>query len=70
MSKAVAIAAVQENPFALAIQSAVNMVELLADILYGTPQRSKLTCAMAFALAMLGASLNAHPLHILQACAI
>jgi hypothetical protein len=66
-SKAVAIAMVQENPFALALDSARNAFQLAGDLMYGTPQRTRLTMMLASALMLLGASLQ---LRGLQVCGL
>ena len=60
MRKAKAIAiAIEQNPFTLAIASFTDTVRLVVDFMYGTPDRTRLTCLFALGLAILGGMLDA-----------
>lgn len=58
MRKARAIAIFHDNAFALAFASATNTSRLLADFMYGTPERVKMTYIFAIGLAVLGGMLS------------
>jgi hypothetical protein len=70
MSKAIAIAAVSEESFKPAFASAKNFMWFLADFMYGTPARVKMTYMFAFALMMLGFMMDAQNAHALASCPI
>lgn len=64
--KAKAIAVTYTNPVHAALGSFKNAAVLLADFMYGTPGRLRLTYAFAFGLAILGGLLmdNYQPLTV------
>jgi hypothetical protein len=67
-ARAIAIAAVQENPFSFAFSSAKNCLSFLADFMYGTPQRVCLTYLFAIGLAALGYLLQTADANALAVC--
>lgn len=58
MPRAIAIAAIQEQSFRPAWESAKNLFVLMGDLMYGTDDRVKITYTLALALAVLGYALN------------
>jgi|GEM_PF-5760934 len=71
MSKAIAVVAIQENPFKAALSSAANFSELVIDFMYGTPERTRFTYMFACGLGILGVALSAgESVAALQACPI
>lgn len=52
MTRAVAIA--QEDSVKVAIDSAINSAKALADFMYGTPERSRMTVVFALGMVALG----------------
>ena len=69
MSKAIALTAVQTNSFKAAYDSLKNCSAFLANLMYGTPERVRITMALAFALIALGYSLQVSEMNILPVCA-
>jgi hypothetical protein len=71
MSKAIAVVAIQENPYKAAVESAANFFHLVIDFMYGTPERSRFTYMFAIGLGILGVALSASEgVAALQACPI
>jgi hypothetical protein len=68
--RAIAIAKVRVSAFRAALDSAKETFQLIADFMYGTPQRTRLTLAFAAALALLGCALGINDAHALPVCAL
>ncbi|MGE0754220.1 MAG: hypothetical protein AB7L92_03570 [Alphaproteobacteria bacterium] len=64
-----AIAIKYNNPLSAAAISFKNMALLLADFMYGTPERVRMTYIFACALALLGATMVGDS-HQLSNCAV
>ena len=67
MTKAIAISKAA-SPFSLAVESARNTGLFLADLMYGSPERLRLTYAFCFGLVLLGYSLDASQLANAPVC--
>lgn len=68
MQKIVALAAVKQDAFGLAWESAKNSCRFFVDLMYGTPERTRITYAFACALLVLGYSLSLNSANILPVC--
>ncbi len=58
MKHSYALAVHRTNPFVMAARSAKTAVLALVDFMYGTPDRTRLTCFFACALLLLGATMG------------
>ncbi|MDE3059693.1 MAG: hypothetical protein KGJ06_01625 [Pseudomonadota bacterium] len=70
MSRILALAYVEKNPFAAAGDSLKNLAHLILDFMYGTPERARFTCAFAIGIAVLGFMLDSAASSALQVCPV
>ena len=67
-AKAIALAVTQPNPLREALESGYNCLYLIGDLMYGTPERTRLTYIFAAALFLLGLSMDASAANTAQVC--